>query len=125
MPVSYESTAPTPEEVGRLAVGISKGLVGNTNSEEHQPVQDGVMHGPYMPTENPYEQHDRQFEAAREAYDNPDMGKFGFSEAQVIGKEIRKASDKIGNEIENGDYRNLAQPAREALEAKDIEERRN
>ncbi len=83
--------------------------------EDMRQAKELPVHGPYVPTENPYEQEDQQMKAI--------MADTFPGQPTGVKAEIVDAIDEkvinTGYDIENGDYSQLAGPAKKALNLKD------
>lgn len=82
----------------------------------HEPIQEGVMHGPYMPSDNPHEQQWLQHAAIDDAYND---GNIDAPARDELHGEVSQLDDTIKEDIQNGDYSKLSQPAKEILESED------
>jgi len=109
--------APQPH----LPVSFEGLTLGQRMDIQNNPIPSGVMHGPYLPTENPTEQQDRQLEALGTAVHVPHRGRMTDRQLQAgeLGLDIIDARIDVLKDVRSGDYSRLSAPARESLEAKD------
>lgn len=70
--------------------------------DEHTPIQEGVEHGPYIPTKNPYEQTDGHRDAvSAAAYTKPE------AHIEALNKGLDRQEAEIQKAINSGYYDKL------------------